>query len=406
MKFPYEITKFRVNSTPDCYDTQVASSAWHFYGTLLPSDRIGLAQLSNRLLVPPDGLTFTGVNGLIGNAWLALPLIPAYTAPTGLAVGNQSWTLFFRAANFSGPVAFFTPEVWTRVHLNDATARGTTHDVRPMTAGGVAIELGGLPYFEGSGPDGILYRRVPKLSFPESSPGQSVVQQDVRFYSKTAIWNATQTWLDAGTVATQFDPSGASAPAITHSDMSVRFGSESVVFPSSYYVGAVTTAGGQPAFGLKWTGDMPAGSHPEYYRKSGVTWVAVPPSEVPRTTWLVDQSFPTHAKTSFPTPSTAAGSPFSSSGWAAGPFTVTLADGSKVDYAWYKFTDQPAIARLGLAAPVLAKLQAFVESLHENSGISMAAPSSGTLATLDAALIVTAPTGFAKGYVPVVIRQY
>ena len=88
--------------------------------------------------------------------------------------------------------------------------------------------------------------------------------------------------------------------------------------------------------------------------------------------------------------------------------TATLNDGSIVDYVWYRFVDQPAIARLGLDSQVLQKLQVFVTSLHQNSGVNgvtIAGPTAGRLATLDQGLIVTPPAGLTNGYVPVVIRQ-
>lgn len=409
-RFPYRIAKFRVNATPDCYNHQIASSAWTFVGGLLPADKIGLAQLSNRLLVPPDGLTFTTAGTLFGNAWIALPLTPAYTATNGLAVGDQNWTLFVRASNFSGPVTFYTPETWTLVHITDPTGRGRGHDVRPMFGGSVAMEMGTLPFFTGVGPDGTKYRRVPRLTFPVAGGGQAVLQQDLAFYSKQAIWDGLAAWIETGTVATAFQAAGVSAPAVAGSSMGVTLGGQAIEYPASFYAGAVTTSAALPAFGLRWTGnEFEPGVFPEYYRLDGTTWKAIPVSEVPRTTWLIDQTFPELARGSFPNPSTSASAPFSSAGWAAGPFVRALADGSTVEYVWYRFVEQPAIARLGLAGDVLAKLQAFVESLHEQSGVagvSMAEPTSGTLATLDPALIVTPPAGLTKGYVPVVIRQY
>jgi hypothetical protein len=85
---------------------------------LLPPHKLGLAQLSNRLLLTPDGITLDalGSAGLLGNGWLALPLIPAYTPASGVPTGDQSWTLFLHAANFRGPVAFFTPELWSAIN--------------------------------------------------------------------------------------------------------------------------------------------------------------------------------------------------------------------------------------------------------------------------------------------------
>ena len=53
-------------------------------------------------------------------------------------------------------------------------------------------------------------------------------------------------------------------------------------------------------------------------------------------------------------------------------------------------------------------MQSFVEKIHANWPIDrdyMAPPSSGSLATLDPALLVTPPKGLEVGYVPIVTRQ-
>jgi hypothetical protein len=408
-RFPAAITKFRVNAVPDCYNTQIASGAWHFYGTLLAEDKLGLAQLSNRLLVPPDGLTFTGGAALFGHAWVALPLIPAYTASNGLAVGDQSWTLFAHAANFKGPVVFFTPEVWTRVHLTDPTGRGRSHDVRPMMAGGVAIEIGSANYFTGTDATGTRYRRVPRLTFPVDASGKAIVAQDMRFFSKEAIWNGIATWMDHGVVATQFNPAGAIAPTVSASFNQLNLSGESVLFSGGFTAGAITNSAGQPAFGMEWSGTLEPGVLPEYFKDNGSSqWIPVPGSEVPRVTWLADQTFAPHPRGSFPEVATTPSSPFASGNWSAGPFSAVLSDGSTVDYVWYRFVDQPAIARLGLSTVMRDKLQGFVESLHETwglAGVTIPPPSAGTTATLDAALLVTPPGALSKGYVPIVIRQ-
>ena len=54
------MAKFRMNGTPNCYNHEISSPGWGFGNpTALAPGNMGLAQLSNRLLVPPDGLTFT-----------------------------------------------------------------------------------------------------------------------------------------------------------------------------------------------------------------------------------------------------------------------------------------------------------------------------------------------------------
>ncbi len=85
-QFGSTIPKFRMNGTPNCYSVEISSPGWGFgRTTALAPDQMGLAQLSNRLLVPPDGLTFQpGTCGeLFGNAWMALPLMAATTNHTG-----------------------------------------------------------------------------------------------------------------------------------------------------------------------------------------------------------------------------------------------------------------------------------------------------------------------------------
>jgi len=74
-RFPSSSPRFRINSTPDCYNTEVASTGWSFYQERLAGDRLGLAQLSDRLPIPPDRLTFRGTTtpGSLGYGWIALP---------------------------------------------------------------------------------------------------------------------------------------------------------------------------------------------------------------------------------------------------------------------------------------------------------------------------------------------
>jgi hypothetical protein len=108
--FRYGPPKFSMNGTPQCYDYEVGSPGWSFFYSdeALPDDRLGIAQLSNRLLIPPDGITFEGYpNGeFIGYTWMALP----FTDPEGgePPTGDQSWTCFLSAANFKGPIAFLS----------------------------------------------------------------------------------------------------------------------------------------------------------------------------------------------------------------------------------------------------------------------------------------------------------
>jgi hypothetical protein len=92
----------------------------------------------------------------------------------------------------------------------------------------------------------------------------------------------------------------------------------------------------------------------------------------------------------------------------SGPFTAQLVDGSRVTYAWYRFVDQPSFRQYDWDEEKRAKLQAFVEKIHETWPTDrdyMAPPGRGALVTLDPALLVTPPPGLERGYVPIVTGQ-
>jgi len=410
-RFPSSTPKYRINATPDCYDTQIASTGWTFGGDLLAADELGLAQLSNRVLTPPDGFSF--VNGstpsVLGQAWLALPLIPADTSSAGIATGDQSWTLFLNAANFTGPVAFFTPAIWSAISGVNPVGAGRGQDAQPSFTGSTALEIGTTPMFTSADSGGVRYRRIPRLTFPDDGTGQAALVEDLRAYSKAAIWDAVLDWVQHGTVASEIDAGATAAATLSDGQLGVTLGDSAVTPDSSFQGGVVTTGGGGQALGMRWAGAMEHGVFPEYYEQTGATWTPVAASQVPRTTWLQDQQFTAPQRGSYPAVDQSGGSPWTSTRWSAGPFTATLGDGSVVEYVWYRFIDQPAIARLGLPDSVAQQVQTFVESLHQHSGLAglaIPAPSSGRLATLDPGLFVVPPTGLEYGYVPIVIGQY
>ena len=408
--FPSPSPKFRVNSTPDCYSTEVASTGWSFYLNPLPPNKLGLAQLSNRLLVPPDGITVANepLQAMLGFGWIALPLIPATTSPLGVPTGDQNLTLFLNATNFHGPVAFFVPETWSAVHAVDRTAAGRGIDAQPLLFGSLALEVGNLPMMTVTAANGVRYRRVPQVAFGTASSGQAMLLQDVRHYAKSAIWNAVDSWVQNGTPATSMDPSGSRPAALSNPASALRF-SDAAIVPDAIMSTGILQTGAGGGIGIGITGNVLNGDGqatlPEYFRESAGTWVAIQPTDVPAETGLTAATFPLQPRRPVAALDAAT---WNAAAWASPLLTVTLNDGSVVDYVWYRFVDQPAIARLGLDSQVRQKLQAFAASLHQSSGVNgvtIANPTAGRLATLDPALIVTPPAGLASGFVPVVIRQ-
>ena len=408
--FRYGPPKFSMNGTPQCYDYEIGSPGWSFFYSdeALPDDRLGIAQLSNRLLIPPDGLTFQGnPNGeFLGYTWMALP----FTDPTSgePPTGEQSWTCFLNAANFKGPIAFYIPETWSKIGklFNDPFLYGRGLDARPGIMGGGAMEINTVPRLEVTDAEGNRYSRIPKLQFPVDAQGRAFLVQDVTYYSRAALYDAFKVWRDGGPPCTgRFDERGAWKPRLhTHTpgyrQAGQRIAGVEQVVDTRVFEGNV--------WGLQWfsTNLSPKGVFPEYYQQIGERRVVVSAATVPAETKLHQQQF-RHARPGRPYTSPTTGA-WAQPGPTRGPFTVKLRDGSVVTYWWYRFIDQPSFQQYKWSEEKKAKLQAFVERLHAAWPIDrdyMPPPTRGKLVALDPALLVTPPPGLEVGYVPIVTRQ-
>ena len=409
-RFRYGPPKFSMNATPQCYDYEVGSPGWSFFysSKALPDDRLGIAQLSNRLLIPPDALPFQGnPNGkFLGYTYMALPFTEPTTAepPTG----DQAWTCFLSAANFKGPIAYYIPETWSKIGklFNYPFIYGRGLDARPGNMGGGAMEINTVPCFEAKDTHGVVFSKIPKLQFPVDDKGSTLLVQDVTYYSKAALYDAFKAWRDGGPACSgRFDVKGAWKSKLTtrttrYDQAGKRISGVERVFDTRVFEGNV--------WGLEWfSSDIsPKGFFPQYFKYVGDERVAVSAADVPPETQLLSQEFKLASPGSPYTSPT--GGAWSNPGPVRGPFTVTLAEGSMVTYSWYRFVDQPSFQQYKWSHEKKAKLQSFVEKIHANWPIDrdyMAPPSTGSLATLDPALIVTPPEGLEAGYVPIVTRQ-
>jgi hypothetical protein len=79
-RFGSPTAKFRMNGTANGYNHEIASPGWGF-GKLaaLKPDEMGIAQLSPRILVPPDGMTFK--DGTCGEQLGYVPIAVRQEAP-------------------------------------------------------------------------------------------------------------------------------------------------------------------------------------------------------------------------------------------------------------------------------------------------------------------------------------
>ncbi|MFM9874544.1 MAG: hypothetical protein ACKVQS_13895 [Fimbriimonadaceae bacterium] len=408
--FRYGPPKFSMNGTPQCYDYEVGSPGWSFFysNTALPDNQLGIAQLSNRLLIPPDGLPFQGNpnGGFLGYSWMALPFTDSVVGdpPTG----DQSWTCFLSAANFKGPIAYYIPETWSKIGklFNEPFLYGRGLDARPGIMGGGAMEINTVPRLDSTDANGTIYTKLPQLKFPVDAKGRAILVQDVTYYSKSALFDSFKSWRDGGPECLGiFNGSGSFRPKLNTNTTRYDQDGKQIVgvenaFNTKIFEGNV--------WGLQWNSEGIAkpGQFPQYYKQVGDKRLPVAASEVPAETNLISAEFrlaPVGAAYSSP----------SEGAWAQpgpkrGPFTVKLADGSLVTYAWYRFVDQPSFQQYRWSDAKKKSLQTLVEKIHAKWTLNrdyMAPPTNGKLVALDSALFVVAPKGLEIGYVPIVIAQ-
>jgi hypothetical protein len=139
-------------------------------------------------------------------------------------------------------------------------------------------------------------------------------------------------------------------------------------------------------------------------------WVTVDSKDVPIESGLHEVEFPrvrSAKQGAYVTPEDQQ-SIWKKPGPVAGPYKVTLGDGSTVTYHWYRFCEQPALMNADMSDQERELIQGRVEKLHRAWTIDreyLPPPARGSLAEVDPALIVQPPEGLEIGYVPIVTRQ-
>lgn len=408
----YKPPKFQIVGVPDCYTgNYLISPGWSNMTTASSDDKMGVAQLSNHFLIPPDGFTFQeNPNGeLFGYSWMSLPLMDVKPGPP--PTGNQHWTLFLALANFKGPVAFIIPESWSKISKEYTFDYGRGLDAQEGYAGGGAQEFNTVPYFEVTDEKGITYSKVPNFIYPVDKNGKTVLMQDVRYYSNKALSDAVLKWRDGGPACSgRFDVSSEAcfmAP-ITAIPISFKQTPERKQLKGINNV-VQTAVFDNYTFGLHWNNSKvsPNGEFPRYYKETDTGRVAVAASDVPSK--LREMEFkPAVNRENYTSPKTGS---WSVPGPVKGPYYTRLADGSMVTYYWYRFIDQPSLQQYKnvWSESQKAEMQSIVEKIQKYWTPDMdymPAPRDGKpLVNIDPGLLVTPPEGLEVGYVPIVTGQ-
>lgn len=408
--------KFMPNGTTDCYTNEVATPGWSFFynSDPLSDNALAIAQISNHILMPPDGMTFKGEpkGDFLGFSYMALPLTGIKTG--SVPVGPYSWTLFVNAANFKGPVAFYVPDAWARVASDYSYAYDTGRGLdsrlfRSGTAPGPAMEINTVTHFLWGNSAGDTFSRIPALQFPVDTAGKTVLVRDYMIYSKQALYDSILSWRAGGPMPTgAFDTAGIRRMKFRTDSVDYRqdgkrlFGINTLAMPTIF---------NNYDFGLKWS-SYPSGGgmtkFPEYFKQTSTgSRYGIDVSAVPGASGLTTESFTTPDPNPDPYVAPLVGA-WASPGPAKGPYTANLADGSTVTYYWYRFIDQPVFKQFNWSTAKKDSLQHLIEQMHTNWGSNrnyMPDISSGSLVNFDTALLVTPPFGYTTGYVPIVTRQ-
>jgi hypothetical protein len=416
--YPVTNSLFTIAATSNCYSHGVGGPAYTPNAErLLNDDELYFAQLNNRMLLPPGAVTFEPSNEqqILGHGWFALPIVPENMSPYGIPTGKNSWTLLFHAENVKGPIGFFTPAFWTAVNEGQDPwlSVGYGLDTRGQEGTDLAMEVGYTNSFDSVNRDtGVEYMRIPRMTFALDAEKRAPLFQNYIRYSKAAIFDIFEAWVDGGPLISELDDKGfwvGDFQDRSGGGVRVKLGSSPY---GNYLEGEVEVAtyegaGGSSTFGLQWVGSLESGVIPEYYKKQGEGWEPISVTQVPSKLHLEGQVFPQMSPTETPSVDTSASSAWDSRKWAAGPFTTNLNDGSTVRYVWYRFIDQPALARLPLTDEMKIKLQTWAESVHSMglNGLTIPPPSSGQLVSVDEGLLVRPPAGLDRGYVPIAIAQ-
>ncbi|MGI9117245.1 MAG: hypothetical protein ACR2JV_06385 [Gaiellales bacterium] len=405
---PYRVAmpKYEPGVTRNCY----SSGAREFWGGRpIKRNDGGWITISNRILLPPDGMTFTASSSgaQLGQAWFALPL-PATGSALGVPTGPNAWTLFLNATNFQGPIAYVEPHFWSLSAKGAPQYAGRTLDAVGGLSFGIGSEWAMLPYFQAKAADGSVYSRMPALQFPTDAAGRTIFTRDYTGYGPGALFTPMASAIATGTpLPGGIDPAGVRRFTL-QADTHGAFQSDAEL-PEIEALAALQVFDGGASAGFQSAKPNAMIRWPEYFRQQGGQRTAVAPASAPSS--LRQASFASPPGSAGATPPRA--KVYQTPAWfnrapaASGVRTTRLNDGSTVSYRWYRFVDQPLLRRFRWTASEKTAMQAAIVRMQREWAHQplMAPPSGGRLATFDKGLLVTPPRGLEFGYVPIVVRQ-
>jgi hypothetical protein len=393
--------KFEPGATINGY----SSGAREFWASQpIASDQGGWITLTNQILLPPEGMTFTSDSSgkQLGQTWLSLPF-PKTGSQLKVNAGVNAWTLFLNGENFKGPLAYVEPNFWALSVTKFPNLSGYTFDNQMGMSYVISSEWGSVPYCEVTDSSGDVYSRIPDMQFPVDSSGRFIFARDYRAYSNAAIaTQLTQAISSNGPLPSVLDNAGVQIRNLAPSPSDVYQGPDAI--PSLKQSLTLQAFDGGAAVGFDLGTPNSTWSLPTYFKQDGNTRVPISKSSSPQAL----------QKVSFAPAKADAVHTYQPLKWylnagkpASKVINTKLLDGSTVSYRWYKFVDQPLVQRFKWTPAEKAAMQSLVVKMQRQwaSNPMQSAPSGGTLASFDKGILVKPPKGLEYGYVPIVVKQ-
>ena len=402
-KFPTAMPKYKLDAWKNFYSYSVSSPGFNVStptDTPIPLSKsiLGPVYLSNRILIPPDGLTFPeSTSGkFLGFLWLPTPM-----ARQWCEADEHTWILFLNTKNFQGPLIYHADRFWADYPGPENLKQKLGLQVRPAVVRSFASEWNNIPYITHTQANEV-WSKIPSISFPVDSDGRTVLLRDPCAYSKRMGQEILNKLLNGNNLKTVDAAKCSTNIALTASSSKYfQAGKQLELFKGFNLV----TFDNQTAFGFQWD-DKKEGIQelPSYFKEEGDARRPVQESEVPKE--LVESKFRSGGDTNFK---------FETPAWwfedaevDSKEYTADLTDKTTVTYRWVRFKDQPAVKALKLSEEQRDKLQKAVEKIHKSCAAGsdfMAPPTKGELAEFDPGLLVNPPEGKEVGWVPLIVRQ-
>eukprot|EP01062_Namystynia_karyoxenos_P041340 TRINITY_DN3012_c0_g1_i1.p1 TRINITY_DN3012_c0_g1~~TRINITY_DN3012_c0_g1_i1.p1 ORF type:complete len:779 (+),score=206.78 TRINITY_DN3012_c0_g1_i1:113-2449(+) len=413
-QLPTTSSKWRVGDSVGCYSYYTGSPLFQFGD--YPGhdcDKMGIIQVSNQLVMAPDGITFD-FRGMIGVAYAHTTLGKVNDSDT-----RNFWTVILDSENFAGPICYFAAEFWGHRqpgYENVSKHFGDYSTCPDLSQGSCAFEWNTLETYKASNGD----FKIPKMTLPYKG-GRTMLMMNHRAYNDSELADPLEDALRTGTLdVSKLFPSGRRHPCV-QGDSAATFGLEN---RTGVQVGTLHTdiEDGECTWAVKLQNDTcPEDGpcwFPQYVRNDSGTFVPISESQAPPE--LQKQSFTTKSGGKNYDQLAQIGSRKCLT--APGPSDPRLfcvqtgqrdvdpASRTWVGFKWYRFADQPGLQQANLDQKQRDYMQARIETLHKMVGRtsrwmkSKRAAEEG-LSLIDNAVLVTPPKGLEIGHVPIALYE-